>query len=236
MPDLNFSVEGAAPIPFAAAPTLAFKLRITNAVPVERIQNILLACQIQIESTRRRYTPEEQGHLLDLFGEPARWTRTLRAMLWTHANAMVPPFDGEIVADLLVPCTFDFNVAATKYFSGLEQGEVPLNLLFSGTVFFAGEEGALSATRIPWTKEAQYRLPVSVWKEMMDLYYPKRAWVCLERDAFDRLHEYKRRRGIPTFEQTVVELVSMAGPLEPVAAATRIEAGTTIGAAPIRTT
>ena len=148
MPDLSFSVEGAAPIPFAAAPTLAFKLRITNADPAEHIQNILLACQIQIESTRRRYTPEEKGHLLDLFGEPARWTQTLRAMLWTHASAMVPPFDGEIVADLLVPCTFDFNVAATKYFSGLEQGEVPLNLLFSGTVFFAGEEGALSATRI----------------------------------------------------------------------------------------
>ena len=70
MPDLNFSVEGAAPIPFAAAPTLAFKLRITNADPAEHIQNILLSCQIQIESTRRRYTPEEKGRLLDLFGEP----------------------------------------------------------------------------------------------------------------------------------------------------------------------
>ncbi len=86
MPDLNFSVEGAAPIPFAAAPTLAFKLRITNADPAEHIQNILLSCQIQIESTRRRYTPEEKGRLLDLFGEPARWTQTLRAMLWTHAE------------------------------------------------------------------------------------------------------------------------------------------------------
>ena len=148
---------------------------------------------------------------------------------------MVPPFDGEIVADLLVPCTFDFNVAATKYFDGLAQAEVPLNLLFSGTVFFAGEEGALSVTRIPWTKEARYRLPVNVWKEMMELYYPKRAWICLERDAFDRLHEYKQRRGIPTFEQTVEELVSIAGPPDPVTEATRIEAGTTIGTAPIRT-
>jgi hypothetical protein len=236
MPDLTFSVEEAAPIPFAAAPTLAFKLRITNADPVEHIQNILLTCQIQIESTRRRYSPEEQGHLLDLFGEPARWTQTLRAMLWTHASATVPPFEDEIVADLLVPCTFDFNVAATKYFHGLVQGEVPLNLLFSGTVFFAGEEGVLSATRISWTKEARYRLPVSVWKEMMDVYYPKRAWLCLERDAFDQLHEYKQRRGIPTFEQTVEELVSIAGSPEPVTEATRSEAGTTIGAARIRTT
>jgi hypothetical protein len=209
MHDLSFAVEGAAPVPFAAAPMLAFKLRITNDDAAERIQNVLLACQIQIESTRRRYNREEQGRLLDLFGEPPRWSQTLRAMLWTHATAMVPPFEGETVVDLMVPCTFDFNVAATKYFNGLEEGEVPLNLLFSGTVFFAGDDGALRATRIAWTKEARYRLPVSVWKEMMDRYYPNRAWLCLERDAFERLNEYKRQHGIPTWEQTVEQLLSL---------------------------
>ena len=143
MPDLSFVVEGAACVPFAAAPTFALKLRITNADPAERIQNVLLTCQIQIEATRRRYNRNEQSRLVDLFGEPPRWAQTLRAMLWTHASVMVPPFEGEIQVDLPVPCTFDFNVAATKYLDGLEEGEVPLDLLFSGTVFFAGEEGAL---------------------------------------------------------------------------------------------
>jgi hypothetical protein len=240
MPDLSFTVEGAAPIPFAAAPTLAFKLRIANIDAAEPIQNVLLSCQIQIESTRRRYTPDEQARLLDLFGEPPRWKQTLRAMLWTHASAMVPPFEGEILVDLLVPCTFDFNVAATKYFHGLEEGEVPLNLLFSGTVFFPGEDGALCATRISWTKEARYRLPVAVWKEMMQVYYPNRAWLCLERDAFDRLDAFKRRRGIPTWEQTIEELVALEAESshrgsEVADEPTHLEAGTTLGAKPVRT-
>jgi Family of unknown function (DUF6084) len=208
MPDLSFVVEGAAAVPFAAAPTLALKLRINNADPAERIQNVLLTCQIQIEATRRRYNRNEQFRLIDLFGEPPRWAQTLRAMLWTHASVMVPPFEGEIQVDLPVPCTFDFNVAATKYFDGLEEGEVPLDLLFSGTVFYAGEEGALRATRIPWSKEARYRLPIAAWKEMMDHYYPNRAWLCLEREAFERLHDFKRTHGIPTWEQTITELLS----------------------------
>ena len=121
----------------------------------------------------------------------------------------MPPFDGETQVELLVPCTFDFNVAATKYFYGLDAGEVPLDLLFSGTIFFAGADDQLQMTRIPWTKEARYRLPVAVWKEMMDLYYPNHAWLCLERDAFERLYDYKHRRGLPTWERTIEELLSV---------------------------
>jgi len=214
MPDLSFAVEGAEAVRFAAAPLLAFKLRMTNADADEPIQNVLLSCQIQIESTRRRYSREEQDGLLDLFGEPHRWSQTLRAMLWTHANVMVPPFEREIVVDLLVPCTFDFNVAATKCFHGLEEGEVPLNLLFAGTIFYQDDAGALQASRIAWSKEARYRLPVAVWKEMMDQYYPNHAWLYLERGTFERLDQYKRSRGIPTWERTVEELLSLgAGPL-----------------------
>lgn len=209
MPDLTFAVEGAAPVPFAAAPTLAFTLRITNLQQCERIQNVLLTCQLQIETPRRRYTPEEQRRLGDLFGEPARWSQTLRTMLWTHATVTVPPFDGAASVELLVPCTFDFNVAATKYFHGLEGGEVPVDLLFSGTVFFADADGQLQMTRIPWTKEARYRLPVAVWKEMMNLYYPNHVWLCLERDAFDQLADYKRSRSLPKWEQAIEELISI---------------------------
>lgn len=208
MPDLSFQVEGAEAIPFAASPQLAFKLRVTNADASEQVQSIALRCQIQIEATQRRYQATEQERLLDLFGEPARWGQTLRAMLWTHASAIVSPFQESTLAELAVPCTFDFNVAAAKYFAALEDGEVPLNFLFSGTVFYQDVEAGLQVGQIPWDREAKYRLPVRVWKEMMDIYYPNLAWLALRRDVFDRLHRYKMGRGIPTWEQTLEELLN----------------------------
>ena len=137
MPDLTFRIEEAVVIPFAAAPTIAFKLRIENTDPGEKIHTVALRCQIQIDVTRRRYTEEEQGRMRDLFGEPDRWSQTLRSLLWTHANIVVPGFQGSSLADIPVPCTFDFNVAATKYFEGLKEGEIPLHVMFSGTVFYA---------------------------------------------------------------------------------------------------
>src|SRR5206468_2382419 len=113
-------------------------------------------------------------------------------------------------ADLPVPCTFDFNVAAAKYFYALEDGEIPLCLLFSGTIFYAGDGGALQVVQISWEKEVNYRLPVSVWKRMMDLYYPNTAWLCLRQDVFDRLYQYKSRRMLPTWEQALESLLSGA--------------------------
>jgi len=210
MPDLNFEVEGAAPIPFSVAPQLNFQLRITDAAGAEAlpIPAVALRCQIRIEPTRRRYGPAEQERLLDLFGEPSRWGQTLRSMLWTHTSLIVSPFTGQTVVDLPVPCTYDFNVAATKYFYALENGEVALTLLFSGTIFYAEDErGALQVSPISWEKEAEYRLPVQVWKEMMDLYYPNSAWLCLRQDVFDQLYLYKSRLGLPTWEQAMERLL-----------------------------
>ncbi|MEP6637649.1 MAG: DUF6084 family protein, partial [Acidobacteriota bacterium] len=114
---------------------------------------------------------------------------------------------GSALVDLPVPCTVDFNVAAAKYFAALEDGEVPLNLMFSGTVFYEGADGALQVEQIPWDREAKYRLPVSVWKEMMDIYYPNMAWLCLRRDVFERLSQYKMDRGIPTWEAALESLL-----------------------------
>src|SRR4051794_28432471 len=113
MPDLSFQVEGARAVPHAAAPLLAFQLRVANSAG-EPIGSVSLRCQVQIEVTRRRYGAGEQANLLELFGEPERWGHTLRAMLWTHAQVAVPAFTGSTVVDLPVPCTFDFNVAVTK--------------------------------------------------------------------------------------------------------------------------
>lgn len=208
MPNLDFQVIGAEAVPYSAAPLLAFKLRITNADAEEVIQSVALRCQIQIESTHRKYGEREQQKLLDLFGAPERWSRTLRAMLWTHASVMVPQFQESAVVDLPVSCTFDFNVAATKYFAALEDGEVPLNLMFSGTIFYEAGGGGLQVEQISWDRETKFRLPVRVWKEMMDLYYPNSAWLCLQRDVFDRLSQYKMDRGIPTWEQALESLLN----------------------------
>ncbi|HEY8503257.1 MAG TPA: DUF6084 family protein [Gemmataceae bacterium] len=214
MPDLNFAVEGAAPEPFAASPMLVFKLRVTQAataaIPAVPVRNVALQCQVRIEPARRRYDAGSQSRLRELFGDPQFWDRTLKSMLWTHASTVVPAFTGETVADLPVPCTYDFNVAATKYFYSLEDGEVPLCLLFSGTVFYAGEGGGVRVAPIPWSKEASYRLPVRVWKEMMERYYPNSAWLCLRRDVFDRLYRYKSEREIPTWEEALESLLPPA--------------------------
>jgi hypothetical protein len=206
MPDLDFCVESVAAIPFAAAPSLAFRLRVTNANREEVVHSMALRAQLQIEVARRHYSAEEQARLNDLFGEPQRWGQTLKTMLWTHVAVSVPPFQRETSVDIPVPCTFDFNVGTTKYFHGLKEGDLPLNFLFSGTVFYRGEQDQLQVAPISWEKEAKFRLPLKIWKQMIDEYYPNTAWLCLRRDAFERLYEYKVRNGIPTFEEVIERL------------------------------
>lgn len=207
MPDLSFQVEAADMVPFATAPMLKFKLRVTNTPAQEAVQSIILRCQIQIEAARRRYNGHEPKGLYELFGEPERWSQTLKSMLWTFANTTVPPFAGSTVADVHVPCTSDFNVAAAKYFYALEAGEVPLTFLFSGTVFYEADDGTLQVTQVAWDKEALYRLPVRVWQEMMEHYYPNSAWLTLRKDVFDRLYQYKMRYGLTTWEQALERLL-----------------------------
>jgi len=203
MSDLRLTVESAEPVRFAAAPLMAFKLRITNDSAEELIHTVALKVQIQLEVTRRQYAAEEQERLQDLFGSPDRWGQTLRSMLWTHASVVVPRFTGSTLADLHVPCTFDFNVAATKYFYGLASGDLPLCFQFSGTVFYQGADETLQVSPISWEKEAKYRLPLSVWKDLIEEYYPKSTWLALHRDTFDRLYQYKVREGLPTWEQAL---------------------------------
>jgi Family of unknown function (DUF6084) len=206
VPKLEFQVDAVTPLRNAAAPTLVFKLRVANSTS-ETIHTLLLNCQIMLEVARRRYNEEEQEKLVELFGKPELWDRSLRSMFWTNVNVTVPAFTGNTVVAMNVPCTFDVNVAATKFFTGLEEGEVPLLLLFSGTIFYAGENSMLQVTQISWEKEASYRLPVRVWQELMDIYYPNSVWLNLRRDVFERLNRYKMRRGIPTFDQALERVI-----------------------------
>jgi len=203
MPDLQFSIEGAEAVPFAAAPLLAFKVRIVNLADEETVHTVAMRAQIQIEVTRRKYDPAEQAPLRDLFGEPDRWGQTLRNMLWTHTSVVVPRFTGSVLAEIPVPCTFDFNIAATKYFHGVSSGDLPLCFQFSGNVFYQGEEETLQVAPISWDKDAKYRLPVKVWKDLMDAYYPNSAWLALQRETFEKLYRYKVREGIPSWEEAI---------------------------------
>jgi hypothetical protein len=206
VPNLDFRVEGAEVQKFAAVPSLLFKLRVEN-LEEEPIRSVALNTQIRIAATQRHYDAVEQERLLELFGEPSRWKDTLRSLLWTHTVLQVRPFSGSTVADMPVPCTYDLEVVAAKYFYALEDGEVPLEFLFSGTVFYAGADGRLQVERISWEKEAEFRLPVRLWKEMMEHYFPNSAWIRLRRDAFDLLYDYKVRKGLPTWEAAVEALL-----------------------------
>jgi hypothetical protein len=203
VPDLQLTVEGAEVVQFAAAPLLAFKVRIVNTPDDEIVHTVALRAQILVEVSRRKYDSNEQARLLDLFGEPDRWGQTLRSLLWTHASVVVPGFTGSVLADIPVACTFDFNVAATKYFHGVTGGDLPLCFQFSGTVFYMGEDGTLQVAPISWDKESKYRLPVKVWKDLMDAHYPNSAWLSLHRDTFEKLSQFKMREGIPTWDEAL---------------------------------
>ncbi|HSK81867.1 MAG TPA: DUF6084 family protein [Rubrobacter sp.] len=207
MPDLDFEVESADVLPYAALPTILFRLGVQNAVEGEEIDSISLRTQIRIAATQRRYEPEEQAKLRELFGEPHQWKDTLRSLLWTNTNTIVTRFSGGRVFEMPVTCTYDFDVIGTKYFAALEDGEIPLEFLFSGSVFYRKESGPLQVAQISWEKEAKFRLPVRLWREMMDHYFPNNAWIRLHKDTFDRLYEYRSRNALLTWDRTLESLL-----------------------------
>ena len=215
MPDLNFQIERAEPKLHAAAPTLVFALRVSQAEDsATSIHTIALRCQIRVEPARRTYTTSERERLRDLFGTPERWGQTLRPMLWTHVSLTVPPFCSTALVDLPVPCTLDFSLAAARYFDALDDGEIPLLFLFSGTIFFEANDGALQVCQISWEKEAGFRLPAMTWRKLMDHYYPNTALLSLRKDVFERLERYRRDHGLLTWEHALDRLLSSAS--EPV--------------------
>ncbi|MEP6778089.1 MAG: DUF6084 family protein [Chthoniobacterales bacterium] len=217
VPDLDFTVTDVAEASYGLTPLLHFKLGITNTPADETIQSVILQAQIQIQAPGRSYNENEKPKLIDLFGTPDTWGTTLRARLWTLSNTTVRTFTGSTEAILPVPCSFDLNVAGTKYFHALEEGEVPLLFLFSGTIFYAAADGHLQVQQISWNKECTYRMPVSTWQKMMDAHYPSTAFISLERGVFDRLHDYKQSAGVSTWEQTIEKLLAEKKEAEPLA-------------------
>jgi hypothetical protein len=197
--ELSFSVRDARRVEFAAVPTLAFSLRVDSEEPV---RSVLLDVQVQIAARRRRYAEGEQERLFELFGRPEDWGTTLRTFLWTRATLVVPAFETSTAVDLHVPCSYDLEVAASRYLDALRGGEVPLEFLFSGSVFYT-EDGRLQTTRLSWESEAGYALPVAVWKETMERYFRDTAWLRVRKDTFDRLSAFKSRKALATWEDAL---------------------------------
>lgn len=206
MSDLAFEVTGARAVRHAAVPTLAFPLRISETTG-QRIHTIVLNCQLRIEPEQRRYDEHEEARLLEIFGDPARWGDTLKPFLWTDRTVSVPGFVDTTEIDLRVTCPYDLEVTAGKYFEGLAGGEVPLLLLFSGTVFVRTDDGGVAVDPIPWDREARFRLPVATWRELLDAYWPGSGWLRLRRDTIARLQAFKSAEAIPTWDDAIARLL-----------------------------
>lgn len=202
---LRFQILDARPEKHAAVPTLLFRLRVEEAGG-QQVQAIALRCQIQIDARRRSYSAEEKDRLFGMFGEAERWGQTLRSIPWTNTLLMVPEFERSVEVDLPVPCTYDLEVSCAKYFHALEGGEIPLTFLFSGTVFAKGDNG-LQIAQVPWDREAGYRLPVRVWRELMDAYYPGGGWIRLRRESLDALERFRSRRALMTWDDAIDALI-----------------------------
>jgi len=204
MPELAFTVTDAARVEYAAVPTLRFALHIESGEPV---RSILLDTQIQIAARRRPYDEAAHDRLFELFGPTADWGTTLRTLLWTRLTTVVPAFTGATDVELDVPCSYDLEVTASRYFDALSDGLVPLEFLFSGSVFAGGPGAAMEITRLSWQLEAEFGLPVSVWQDTMDRHFRGTAWLRLRKDAFDRLSAYRSRNALASWEEALDALL-----------------------------
>jgi hypothetical protein len=208
-PELAISVEDAGPLAHAAAPTLRFALRVERRSG-GAVRSLALMAQVRLAVTRRAYDAATQARLVELFGTPDRWGDTLRSVLWTNASVQVPAFADEARVELCVPCTYDLDVAASKYLNALEDGAVPLELLFSGSVFYAGDDGRLQVAQLPWELEASFALPAASWRETMDGHFPHSAWLRLDRDLHERLLAYRAARTLPSWDAALRDLLDRA--------------------------
>jgi len=203
-PEPEFSIEDAGVMEHAAVPTLVFGLRIESAIPV---RSLSLNVQLRIAATRRRYREAEEVGLTRLFGQTEQWSRTLRSLHWTNLALQVPAFESSTRVELPVTCTYDLEVTGSQYMNALADGEVPLEFLFGGTLFYAAPGGRLQVRPLAWDREADFRMPVGMWRELMDRHFPDSAWLRLRRESLARLHAYRADNALLTWEDTIDKLL-----------------------------
>ncbi|MDB4968867.1 MAG: hypothetical protein JWN44_4556 [Myxococcales bacterium] len=206
MPALTFTVTGARVEPHAALPTVVLALAIDERQGLA-VEGVALQCQLNLEPQRRRYSPAEEERLVDLFGAPRRWSSTVRPLPWIDTSLFVPPFSGQTEVELSIPCSYDLEVSAAKYFHALDDGDVPVRLLFRGTIFARGERG-IEMTPMPWDREAAWRLPVRLWREAIDGHFPNAGWLRLRKQTIDALMAFKGRHALASWDGVIETLLS----------------------------
>jgi hypothetical protein len=210
--DVTFTVLDVAPEPYTVTPVLTARISVATSGD-DPVHAIALRCQVRIEPLRRSYSDEEAAGLTDLFGPRERWAHTQRTFLWQHCTAMVPGFSGDTTVALPLDCTYDFEVTAAKYLHALRDGTLPLQFLFSGTIFVKSERG-FSVQQVSWDCEDRYNMPVGVWRDLMAQHYPNTGWVRLNHDTVTALAHYKSSRGLLDLDHAVTELLAVTSPQE----------------------
>ncbi len=120
---------------------------------------------------------------------------------------MVQGFTGATQVNLPLECTYDFEVTAAKYLHALRDGTVPLQFLFSGTVFSKGSRG-FAVQQVPWDREDRFEMPVSVWRDLIRLHYPNTGYLRLNQDTIDALVAYRSARGLLSLDDAVTSLLA----------------------------
>ncbi len=215
IPEPDFEVLSARPVRYAAAPMMTLDLKVSE--PSGRpVYMMALTIQLMIDPARRRYDDPTRAKLRELFGEPERWAVTTRSLVWCKLDVLVPAFTGSTVVSVPLPCSYDLELAAAKYLHSLPDGEAPLALHFNGTIYYLGDDGRMQMVLVPWTSSIDFRLPVSVWRDTVEHYYPNTGWVALRSDTLERLQRAKLDRGLATLDACLQALLEEASG-EPVA-------------------
>ena len=207
MPAPRFEITHAAHLAFAASPTMVFQAIATEPGDHD-IQSLALSVQVMIEPAKRGYDPDTRGRLVELFGPPARWAASTQGLQWGQVAVTVRGFRDSTTFAIELPCTYDLEVATAKYFHALSDGEVPLGFHFSGQVFYREGGGRLQVAPVPWSRTAQFRMPIGAWRAMIAEHYPGGGWIRLADDTLCTLNERRAARGLPTFDACVKELLS----------------------------
>jgi len=206
LPEPEFAVLGARAVRHAAAPTIALDLQVSE--PSGRpVYMIALRIQLMIEPARRAYDDATRERLLELFGAPERWAVTTRSLVWAQLDVLVPAFTGTTTVTVPIAINYDLELAAAKYLHSLPDGEAPLALHFNGTIYYPGDDGGLQMVLVPWNKSIDFRMPVSVWRETIEHYYPGTGWVALRSQTLEALQRAKLDRGVATLDACVQALL-----------------------------
>ena len=206
IPELEFAVLSARSSRYAATPMMTLDLQVSEQTG-RAVYMIALTIQLMIEPARRRYDDATRERLLELFGPPERWSVTTRSLVWCQLDVLVPAFTGSTIVTVPIQCSYDMEVAAAKYLYSLPDGEVPLALHFNGTIYYPAQDGGLQMVLVPWTQSIDYRMPVSVWSETVEQYYPNTAWVALRSETLDAVQRAKLDRGLATIDSCIAALI-----------------------------